>query len=148
MHICKRFYVFEKIEVRMRRTLFFALMLGIVLIFSVSVHAESKPFVTPWKGEAGKELKIPIFGTNYKLVIKKAEDQSILRTEPSITVNETNLYYKYTPPESIDLLMEEGPEGVEFICFFSDDAKCGSSEALLSVEKFDTVAWKSYEGSF
>lgn len=92
MHICKRFYVFEKIEVRMRRTLFLALMLGIVLTFSVSVHAESKLFVTPWKGEAGKELKIPIFGTNYKLVIKKAEDQSILRTEPSITVNETNLY--------------------------------------------------------
>ena len=34
--------MFEKIEVKKRRTLFFVLMLGIVLTFSVNIYAESK----------------------------------------------------------------------------------------------------------
>ena len=63
-----------------RIVLLLATLLAALWLASAS-YAESKPFITKWKGEAGKELKIPIFGKNYKLVIKKASDNTVLKTE-------------------------------------------------------------------
>ena len=111
-------------------------------------YAQSKPFITKWKGEAGKELKIPIFGTNYKLVIKKASDNSELKTEASLTITENENFYTYTPTEDGELLVEAGPEGVEYIRFVDEKAKRGSAENLLTVEQFGTVVWKSMSRAF
>ena len=111
-------------------------------------YAQSKPFITKWKGEANKELKIPIFGTGYKLVIKKASDNSELKTEASLTITENENFYTYTPTEDGDLLVEAGPEGVEYIRFVDEKAKRGSAENLLTVEQFGTVVWKSMKEAF
>jgi len=111
-------------------------------------YAESKPFITKWKGEAGKELKIPIFGTGYKLVIKKASDNSELKTEASLTITENDNFYTYTPAENGELLVEAGPENVEYIRFVDDESKRGSAANLLTVEQFGTVAWKIMSRAF
>jgi len=111
-------------------------------------YAESKPFITKWKGEAGEELKIPIFGNNYKLVIKKASDNTVLKTEASLTITENENFYTYTPIEDGELLVEAGPEGVEYIRFVEEESKRGSAKNLLTVEQFGTVAWKSMEEGF
>ena len=111
-------------------------------------YAESKPFITKWKGEAGKELKIPIFGKNYKLVIKKASDNTVLKTENSLTITEDNNFYTYIPTEDGELLVEASPEGVEYIRFVSEVSKRGSAENLLTVEQFGTVAWKCMYKAF
>ena len=44
----------------------------VLLLFSFGAQGKGRPFITRWKGEAGKELYIPIKGENYKLVIKKS----------------------------------------------------------------------------
>jgi len=93
-------------------------------------------------------LKIPIFGTNYKLVIKKVSDNTILKTENSLTITEDNNFYTYIPAEDGELLVEAGPEGVEYIRFVWEEEKRGSAENLLTVERFGTVAWKSMEAAF
>ena len=130
-----------------RIVLLLATLLAALWLASAS-YAESKPFITKWKGEAGKELKIPIFGTNYKLVIKKASDNTVLKTENSLTITEDNNFYTYTPTEDGELLVEAGPEGVEYIRFVWEEGKRGSAENLLTVEQFGTVAWKSMEKAF
>ena len=130
-----------------RIVLLLATLLAALWLASAS-YAESKPFITKWKGEAGKELKIPIFGTNYKLVIKKASDNTVLKTENSLTITEDNNFYTYTPTEDGELLVEVEPEGVEYIRFVWEEGKRGSAENLLTVEQFGTVAWKSMEKAF
>ncbi len=125
-----------------RIVLLLATLLAALWLASAS-YAESKPFITKWKGEAGKELKIPIFGNNYKLVIKKASDNTVLKTENSLTITENDNFYTYTPAENGELLVEAGPEGVEYIRFVDNKSKRGSAENLLTVEQFGTVAWKS-----
>ncbi|MFC2348995.1 MAG: BspA family leucine-rich repeat surface protein [Bacteroides sp.] len=130
-----------------RIVLLLATLLAALWLASAS-YAESKPFITKWKGEAGKELKIPIFGKNYKLVIKKASDNTVLKTENSLTITEDNNFYTYIPAEDDELLVEAGPEGVEYICFVDNKSKRGSAENLLTVELFGTVAWKSMYEAF
>ena len=130
-----------------RIVLLLATLLAALWLASAS-YAESKPFITKWKGEAGKELKIPIFGKNYKLVIKKASDNTVLKTENSLTITENDNFYTYTPAEDGELLVEAGPEGVEYIRFVSEKGKRGSAEDLLTVEQFGTVAWKSMFRAF
>ena len=130
-----------------RIVLLLATLLAALWLASAS-YAESKPFITKWKGEAGKELKIPIFGTNYKLVIKKASDNTVLKTENSLTITENDNFYTYTPAENGELFVEAGPEGVEYIRFVSEKGKRGSAEDLLTVEQFGTVAWKSMFRAF
>ena len=44
----------------------------VLLLFSFGAQGKGRPFITRWKGEAGKKLYIPIKGENYKLVIKKS----------------------------------------------------------------------------
>ena len=130
-----------------RIVLLLATLLAALWLASAS-YAESKPFITKWKGEAGKELKIPIFGKNYKLVIKKASDNTVLKTENALTITENDNFYTYTPAENGELLVEAGPEGVEYIRFVSEKGKRGSAEDLLTVEQFGTVAWKSMFRAF
>lgn len=123
------------------------LSLFISVLFSVlSAYAESRPFVTRWKGEAGQELKIPILGDNYKLVIKKA-DGTVLKTETSLTVT-TSEPYVYKPTEDGELIVEAGPERVESIVFVFNKSVRGSADNLLVVEKFGTVVWKYLRSAF
>ncbi|MFC2348947.1 MAG: BspA family leucine-rich repeat surface protein [Bacteroides sp.] len=127
------------------------LLLGTLLAalwLASASYAESKPFITKWKGEAGKELKIPIFGTNYKLVIKKASDNTEIKRENSLTITEDDNFYTYTPTKDDELLVEAGPEGVEYIRFVREMEKRGSAANLLTVERFGAVAWKSMSRAF
>ena len=110
----------------------------VLLLFSFASHGEGRPFITRWKGESGKELRIPINGWNYKLVIKKASDGSVLVTE-----NDCNGTYRYTPAEDGELLVEAGSEGVSSISMNE-----GSAEALLRVEQFGTVEWQTMALAF
>ena len=132
----------------MRRIVLLLATLLTALWLASASYAESKPFITKWKGEAGKELKIPIFGKNYKLVIKKASDNTVLKTESSLTITENDNFYTYIPAEGGELLVEAGPEGVEYIRFVWEKEKRGSAEDLLTVEQFGTVAWKSMFRAF
>ena len=110
----------------------------VLLLFSFASYGEGRPFITRWKGEAGKELRIPINGDGYKLIIKKASDGSVLVTE-----NDCNGTYRYTPTEDGELLVEAGPEGVA-----SFKAAYFSIIELLRVEQFGTVKWKTMENAF
>ena len=112
----------------MKRIIILLATLLAALWLASASYAESKPFITKWKGEAGEELKIPIFGNNYKLVIKKASDNSELKTEASLTITENENFYTYTPTEDGELLVEAGPEGVEYIRFVGDKSKRGSAK--------------------
>ncbi|MGP1363002.1 MAG: BspA family leucine-rich repeat surface protein, partial [Bacteroides sp.] len=132
----------------MKQNIFLAFALGLALLLPFGVLAQASPFITRWKAEAGKELKIPIFGTNYKLVIKKASDNTELVTEASLTITANENFYTYTPTEDGDLLVEAGPEGVEYIRFVDDKSKRGSAADLLTVEQFGTVVWKTMEEAF
>ncbi len=131
-----------------KRILYFLTATLALLFFSFAAQGEERPFITRWKGEAGKELKIPIFGENYKLVIKKAADNSVFKTESSLTITEADHYYKFTPTEDGELLVEAGSEGVKRIRFVDDKGYRGSAENLLKVEKFGTVVWESMEKAF
>ena len=109
----------------------------VLLLFSFAAQSKGRPFITRWKGAAGKELYIPIKGENYKLVIKKA-DGTVLKTETSLTG-----FYRYIPTKSGELLIEAGPEGVTSFAFFYK-----SAEALLCVEQFGTVQWQRMQNAF
>ena len=109
----------------------------VLLLFSFGAQGKGRPFITRWKGEAGKELYIPIQGENYKLVIKKT-DGTVLKTETSLTG-----FYRYIPTKSGELLIEAGPEGVTSFAFFYK-----SAEALLCVEQFGTVQWQRMQNAF
>ena len=132
----------------MKRIVLLLTTLLAALWLASASYAQSKPFITKWKGEANKELKIPIFGTGYKLVIKKASDNTELKTEASLTITENENFYTYTPTEDGEILVEAGPEGVEYIRFVDETSKRGSAENLLTVEQFGTVAWKSMREAF
>ena len=110
----------------------------VLLLFSFGAQGKGRPFITRWKGEAGKGLHIMIQGENYKLVIKKA-DGTVLKTETSLTG-----FYYYIPTKSGELIVEAGPEGVtSYSCPFVANA-----EALLRVEQFGTVQWQTMCGAF
>ena len=115
----------------------------VLLLFSFAAQGKGRPFITRWKGEAGKELYIPIQGENYKLVIKKA-DGTVLKTETSLTITNYRSY-PYTPSESSELIVEAGPEGVTAIEF---DTYYKSAKALLCVEQFGTVQWQTMKKAF
>ena len=133
---------------RTKQSLYFLIATLALLFFTFAAQGEERPFITRWKGEAGKELKIPIFGENYKLVIKKAADNSVLKTESALTVTEEDHYYKFTPTEDGELLVEAGPEGVKRIRFVDEEKYRGSARNLLKVEKFGTVVWESMKEAF
>ena len=130
----------------------FVIILAAVLLTTQGLlgtsYGQNKPFITRWSGKANQELKIPIFGSNYKLVIKKASDNTVLKTEEALTITESNYFYKYIPSSDEELLVEAGPEGVEYIRFVFNVTKRGSAKNLLAVEQFGKVAWTSMEKAF
>ena len=124
-----------------KRIVYFLTATLALLFFSFAARGEGRPFITKWKGEAGKELKIPIWGKNYKLVIKKASDNTVLKTETSLTITSDDKFYQFTPTEDGELLVEAGPEGVETFYFFEKEKEF--AEVLLEVQQFGGVLWSS-----
>ena len=113
-------------------------------------EATGRPFITKWQGKAGEELRIPIVGTEYKLVIKD-EQGKVVTSEEKVTVEGTDesCYYPFTPPADGVYTVEAGPEGVKYMqigepsgAFFANSAR------LLEVVQFGTVAWESMRGMF
>ena len=136
---------------RTRQLLCFLTAALALLLFSFASHGEGRPFITRWKGEKGKVLEIPINGKDYKLVIKRASDNAILKTEPSLTIEKYKAY-KFTPTEDGELLVEAGPEGVTSFQMwessYGHEQELGTSKALLRVEQFGTVQWQTMKNAF
>ncbi len=139
----------------MRKTLHIVVALVTLLwawgVSGVLAQSETgRPFITKWRGEKGKELKIPIVGT-YKMVIKDESGNEKLNA--TVTVEHGMYPYIFTPTEDGIYTVEAGPEGVrrmetrerytgnEFI-------PVSSCEALLEVIQFGTVAWDSMNYMF
>ena len=105
----------------------------------------SRPFITRWKGEAEKGLRIPIIGVNVFLVIKKASNGSVLETGYC----DSFYPYFYRPTHDGELLVEAASEGISS---FQMGGRYGgiesSAEALLCVEQFGTVKWKTMWKAF
>ena len=115
-----------------------------------------RPFITKWQGKAGEELKIPIVGTDYKLVIKNEKGEEV-KTEEKVTVTgEGEAYYHpFTPSADGVYTVEAGPEGVKYMRmreeWKSEEKKnipITSNEQLLEVVQFGTVAWESMKQMF
>ena len=114
-------------------------------------EATGRPFITKWQGKAGEELKIPIVGTDYKLVIKDAHGK-VVTIEEKVTVTD---YYAFTPKADGVYTVEAGPEGVasmqmraEWKIKENKWLPLTSNAQLLEVVQFGTVAWKSMERMF
>ena len=122
----------------------------------VAQGGEGRPFITKWQGKAGEELKFPIVGTDYKLVIKN-EKGEVVKTEEKVTVTgEGEAYYHlFTPTADGVYTVEAGPAGVKYMRMKAAwDSKEGkdilftSNDKLLEVVQFGTVAWESMKKMF
>ena len=98
-----------------------AAVLAVLLSFGsvASVFAQGgagRPFITKWQGKAGEELKLPIVGTDYKLVIKN-EKGEVVKSEEKVTVEGTDesFYHAFTPKADGMYTVEAGPEGVKYM---------------------------------
>ena len=117
-------------------------------------EATGRPFITKWQGKAGEELRIPIVGTDYKLVIKN-EKGEVVKTEAKITVTgESEAYYHpFTPSADGVYTVEAGSAGVKYMRMkvtWKDEESLllTSNDKLLEVVQFGTVAWESMEEMF
>ena len=117
---------------------------------------EGRPFITKWQGKAGEVLKLPIVGTNYKLVIKN-ENGEVVKTEEKVTVTgEGEAYYHpFAPTADGVYTVEAGPAGVKYMQMRAewDNNEGGyilftSNDKLLEVVQFGTVGWESMEKMF
>ena len=116
------------------------LVLGVALVALLWVcgvvgawaQEESRPFVTKWQFEAGKEVKLPISGNGYKLVIT---DPKGIETKVESQTGD----YTFTPEVTGEYTVKAGPEGVTSM----DMSKTSFEvvEALKEVVKFGTVKW-------
>ena len=110
-------------------------------------EATGRPFITKWQGKAGEELRIPIVGTNYKLVIKN-EKGEVVKTEEKVTVEGTDDSYchAFTPTADGVYTVEAGPEGVKYMKMrikWEEQTLLTSNDKLLEVVQFGTVTWES-----
>ncbi len=117
-------------------------------------EATGRPFITKWQGKAGEELKFPIVGTEYKLVIKN-EKGEVVRSEEKVTVEGTDAsyYHAFTPTADGVYTVEAGPEGVKAMQMRADWENgeklfLTSNAQLLEVMQFGTVAWESMRAMF
>ena len=113
-----------------------------------------RPFITKWQGKAGEELKFPIVGTEYKLVIKDAQGK-VVKSEEKVTVEGTDAsyYHAFTPEADGVYTVEAGPEGVKAMQMRAkwEDGKWlpfTSNAQLLEVVQFGTVGWESMKKMF
>ena len=113
-------------------------------------EATGRPFITKWQGTKGEELRIPIVGTDYKLVIKN-EKGEVVKSKEKVTVTD---YYAFTPKADGVYTVEAGPEGVKSMQMRAEmedmwnSIPMTSNARLLEVVQFGTVAWASMERMF
>ena len=115
-------------------------------------EATGRPFITKWQGKAGEELRIPIVGKDYKLVIKNKMGEVVDREE-KLTVERAG-YYTFTPTANSVYTVEAGPEGVHYMEMSALRTDYGgyilytSNNKLLEVVQFGTVAWRAMDWMF
>ena len=118
----------------------------------VAQEATGRPFITKWQGKAGEELRIPIVGKDYKLVIKNKMGEVVDREE-KLTVERAG-YYTFTPTANSVYTVEAGPEGVHYMEMSALRTDYGgyilytSNNKLLEVVQFGTVAWRAMDWMF
>ena len=123
------------------------LVLGVALVALLWVcsvvgawaQEESRPFITKWQFAAGKEVKLPISGNGYKLVIT---DPKGIETKVESQTGD----YTFTPEVTGEYTVKAGPEGVTSM----DMSKTSFEvvEALKEVVKFGTVKWTTMNSFF
>ena len=113
-----------------------------------------RPFITKWQGKAGEYLRIPIVGTDYKLVIKN-EKGEMVKSEEKVTVEGTDASFAhaFTPTADGVYTVEAGPEGVKAMQMIAERENgrwllFTSNAKLLEVMQFGTVAWESMRAMF
>ena len=115
-----------------------------------------RPFITKWQGKAGEELKLPIVGADYKLMIKN-EKGEVVKTEEKVTVTGTDesYYHAFIPTADGVYTVEAGPEGMRYMQMrekwnkeVRDFILLTSNDQLLEVVQFGTVAWESMDQMF
>lgn len=131
---------------KLRITRFSIVLIAILLL--CNCYVAGRPFVTRWRGETGKEIKIPIVGNSFRLVIRKASNDSILKIEPSLSIPSPSEAYIYTPIEDSELRVEAGSDGVEYIRMSDLWDDYGSLTKLLFVEQFGSVSWTTMQFAF
>ena len=142
----------------------FKVMMAAVLVVLISLgsvarvfaqEATRRPFITKWQGKAGETLKIPIVGTDYKLVIKN-EKGEVVKSEEKVTVEGTNesFYHAFTPTADGVYTVEVGPEGVKRMQMRAEWGhnalwySLTSNYRLLEVVQFGTIGWESMKDMF
>ena len=113
-----------------------------------------RPFITKWKGEAGKALRIPIYGT-YTLTWYNEATPNERHTEEEVSVDsyvgkfgdEDTNFYTFTPSTDGVYVVEVGPEGVESIKMVFEE-ELDIAPTLLSVVQFGDVVWKKLYYAF
>ena len=124
---------------------------ALVLLFFLcgvgSASAEGRPFVTKWEGKKNTELKIPIFGKDFKLVIKDNNGQ-VIKSEETVVAETESALYKFTPEKDGEYTVEAGPEGVYYIRMVEYVLTTDNKNALLEVVQFGDVVWASMESAF
>ena len=114
-----------------------------------------RPFITKWKGEAGKSIEIPALGTytltwyNEATPNERHTKQVTVKTEMvgsgEYVSSEIRPYILKCPTDGVYVL-ELGPEGVEsFTMWWSEHE---NTERLLSVVQFGDVVWKTLDHAF
>lgn len=131
-------------------TLLVLLWLGNVA--NLFAQATERPFITKWQGVKGAELRIPIIGREYKLVIKDAKGD-VVKNEEKLTCGDSKHPYVFTPTEDGVYTVEAGPEGVTNIKMDGEYkgyewTPVGSCGSLLEVVQFGTVKWITMENAF
>ena len=129
-----------------------ALVLLVWLGSWCSASAEERPFITKWQGVKGAELRIPIMGKEYKLVIKNAKGE-VVKSEAKLTLEDSTKPYVFTPDEDGVYTVEAGPEGVTNIMMAEvyqgfERTPVASSGSLLEVVQFGTVKWTTMRSAF
>ena len=114
-----------------------------------------RPFITKWKGEAGKSIEIPALGTytltwyNEATPNERHTEQVTVKTEKvgsgEYVRNEIRPYILKCPTDGVYVL-ELGPEGVESFTTWRSEHE--NTERLLSVVQFGDVVWKTFESAF
>ena len=132
------------------------LWLGLVVfvLWGCNGKPTERPFITKWKGTAGKELRIPILGTYTLTWYNEATPNERHSEQVTVTSFKGNWFeetaaYRFTPPTDGVYVVEAGPEGVEgmLMSFGFDDARHFGPN-LLSVVQFGDVVWKKLYRAF
>ena len=130
----------------MRKTLKI-LVVSLMLLWAwsmTSAFAQSgagRPFITKWQGEAGQKLEIPIFGTEYKLVIKNQRGDVVKRVD-KLTREDVKSPYVFVPKANGVYTVEAGPKGVKYMQTANEsEYAIGEPNRLLEVVQFGSVVW-------